>query len=162
MHLCYCIVSCAGSILTVSWILISVTNESWLTDSILCHNKGRNLTVCLKTIFEFCFSPLIRHILNKNVVENFSEFKFWFRREFYSNIFRPNLTLTQGLRCTFGVSETNKTVATGFIVFFNRNFAWNDVAIWFEQFFKIFRSQIFWNLTNKHIHFGETSNIWSK
>jgi hypothetical protein len=56
------------------------------------------------------------------------------------------------LSCTFGVSETNKTVATWFIVFFDRNFGWNDIAILFELILKIFRCQIFWNLTNKHIH----------
>jgi len=104
-------ISCAlWSILTVIDVIVSVANKGVL---LLCVNKERgDLTECFKGLADLGLTPVVWHVLNKDVVEDLAEVGLGFRRELHSDeLVLVSRILLEGLVSTLWITEADEAVA---------------------------------------------------
>lgn len=97
------------------------------------------MTVWFEVLPDFRFLPLVWHVLDVNVVEDFAEVGFGTRREFHTDIFFCALSLRvrESAQSAFGVTEANKAIPTRFVFVIKRDLAGNNVTIFLEKIFKV-------------------------
>jgi len=174
--------SAIGSIFTVSNIITAVADEGEGADTILIAVKWADFAEGLESLLKdrccdnnslrllffglFVLNdhslfrgPLIRDVLDINVVVDFAEVLLGPWRKFDTDARIAILGLWESARGSLGVTETDETISAGGVVLVDRNLAGDNITVLLEFVFKGLGVHVLGNLSDKQVLVHEAVHV---
>ena len=147
---------------TIFWVSVcfsSIANKSKHPDWAFRHEGRRDVAKCTELLFKVGLCPLIRNVLDENIVENLAEVSLVPGRELDSDSFFSSLGLKQSFGGVFRLFKADKAIASRRVVFVQRDFAGYYVTIDLENIFEFLRVHMLWNFSDEQVLVHETVNV---
>lgn len=124
--------STSGSILAISLVIGTVADKGKGTLNggfDFLDENGSDVTISFESFLDLRLVPIVRNVLNKDVVENFAEVTLRFGFVFNSDNIIISLSLRKSTGGAFRILETDETKAARGVVFVQGDFGTDDFTV---------------------------------
>lgn len=151
-----------GSVLAIHGVIVAIADESVHAEFVGASEEGLDLSECGELLPNLRLFPVIRNVLDVDVVEGLAEVALVFGRELDTD----NAVAVRGLRestCAgLRVFEADEAVGATGVVLVQGDLAGLDLAVFGEGLFEVLVDEVLGDFAHKNVLVGQSGDVGSE